>query len=73
MFSKIGREPTPEELAEKIGMSLEKVRKVPEDRQGTGLARNADRRRGGFPPRRLDRGWQLSREKSLIAEAGRDY
>jgi RNA polymerase primary sigma factor len=28
MFSEIGREPTPEELAEKIGMSLEKVRKA---------------------------------------------
>ena len=28
MLSEIGREPTPEELAEKIGMPLEKVRKV---------------------------------------------
>ena len=27
-----------------------------EDRQGTALARNTDRRRGGLPPRRLDRG-----------------
>ena len=27
-----------------------------EDRQGTALARNADRRGGGLPPRRLDRG-----------------
>src|SRR6201997_3523853 len=28
LFSEIGREPTPEELAEKLGMPLEKVRKV---------------------------------------------
>ena len=28
MLHEIGREPTPEELAEKLGMSLEKVRKV---------------------------------------------
>ena len=29
MLNEIGREPTPEELAEKLGMPLEKVRKVP--------------------------------------------
>ncbi len=28
MLNEIGREPTPEELAEKLGMPLEKVRKV---------------------------------------------
>ena len=28
MFSEIGREPTPEELAEKLHMPLEKVRKT---------------------------------------------
>ena len=56
MLHEIGREPTPEELAEKLGMPLEKVRKVLEDRQGADLARNADRRRGGFPPRRFHRG-----------------
>jgi RNA polymerase primary sigma factor len=28
MFAEIGREPTPEELAEKLGMPLEKVRKI---------------------------------------------
>ena len=28
MLSEIGREPTPEELAEKLAMPLEKVRKV---------------------------------------------
>ncbi len=56
MLHEIGREPTPEELAEKLGMPLEKVRKVLEDRQGADLARDADRRRGGFAPRRLHRG-----------------
>ena len=34
MMHEIGREPTPEELAEKLSMPLEKVRKVLEDRQG---------------------------------------
>ena len=28
LLNEIGREPTPEELAEKLGMPLEKVRKV---------------------------------------------
>ena len=56
MLNEIGREPTPEELAEKLRMPLEKVRKSVEDRQGTALARNADRRRGGLAPRRLHRG-----------------
>ena len=44
MLNEIGREPTPEELAKKLGMPLEKVRKALEDRQGTALARNTDRR-----------------------------
>ena len=56
MLNEIGREPTPEELAEKLRMPLEKVRKDSQDRQGAALARNADRRRGGLPPRRLHRG-----------------
>ena len=56
MLNEIGREPTPEELAEKLGMPMEKVCKVLEDRQGATLHRDADRRRGGQPPRRLHRG-----------------
>ena len=56
MLNEIGREPTPEELAEKLGMPLEKVRKVLEDRQGAAVARDPDRRRGGLTPRRFHRG-----------------
>jgi DNA-directed RNA polymerase, sigma subunit (sigma70/sigma32) len=56
MLHEIGREPTPEELAEKLGMPLEKVRKDAQDRQGADLAGDPDRRRGGFPSRRLHRG-----------------
>ena len=56
MLNEIGREPTPEELAEKLGMPLEKVRKVPEDRQGAAVAGDPDRRRGGLAPRRFHRG-----------------
>jgi len=47
MLHEIGREPTPEELAEKLGMPLEKVRKGAEDRQGADAAsrrRSATRR-----------------------------
>ena len=43
ILHKVGREPTPGELAEKLGMLLERMREVPEDRQETSLARNADR------------------------------
>ena len=46
MLHEIGREPTPEELSEKLAMPLEKVRKVLEDRQGADQPRDADRRRG---------------------------
>ena len=56
MLNEIGREPTPEELAEKLGMPLEKVRKVLKDRQGAAVAGDADRRRRGLPPRRFHRG-----------------
>ena len=41
MFNEIGREPTPEELGKKLGMPIEKLRKVLQDRQGTTVARNA--------------------------------
>jgi RNA polymerase primary sigma factor len=40
MLHEIGREPTPEELAEKLAMPLEKGAQGPEDRQGADLARN---------------------------------
>ncbi len=47
MLTEIGREPTPEELAEKLAMPLEKVRKVLKISQATDHAGGADRRRGG--------------------------
>ena len=56
MLHEIGREPTPEELAEKLAMPLEKVRKVLKIAKEPISPRNADRRRGGFAPRRFHRG-----------------
>ena len=48
MLHEIGREPTPEELAEKLAMPLEKVRKVLKIAKEPISPRDADRRRGGF-------------------------
>ena len=48
MLHEIGREPTPEELAEKLAMPLGKGAQGPEDREGADQPRNPDRRRGGF-------------------------
>ena len=56
MLHEIGREPTPEELAEKLAMPLGKGPQGAEDRQGADQPRNPDRRRGGFAPRRFHRG-----------------
>ena len=56
MLHEIGREPTPEELAEKLAMPLEKVRKVLKIAKEPISPRNADRRRGRLPSRRLHRG-----------------
>ena len=48
MLHEIGREPTPEELAEKLGMPLEKVRKVLKIAKEPISLETPDRRRGGF-------------------------
>ena len=56
MLNETGREPTPEELAEELRMPVDKGTHDIEDCQGTGLARNTNRRRGRLPPRRLNRG-----------------
>ena len=56
MLHEIGREPTPEELAEKLQMPLEKVRKVMKIAKEPISPRNPDRRRGGQPAWRLHRG-----------------
>ena len=55
-----GREPTPEELARKLNMPLDKVRKVLKIAKEPISLRDADRRRGGQPPRRLHRGQERS-------------
>ena len=51
-----GREPTPEEMAERLSHAAREGPQGDEDRQGADQPRNADRRRGGFAPRRLHRG-----------------
>ena len=51
-----GREPTPEELAERLSHAARKGPQGDEDRQGTDQPRNPDRRRGRQPSRRLHRG-----------------
>jgi len=56
MLHEIGREPTPEELAEKLGHAAREGPQGAEDRQGADLARDPDRRRRGLAPRRLHRG-----------------
>ena len=61
MLQEMGREAMPEELAERMEMPEDKIRKVLQDRQGTDLDGNADRRRRGFAPRRLRRGRQHRR------------
>ena len=56
MLNEIGREPTPEELAEKLGMPLEKVRKVLKIAKEPLSLETPGRRRGRFTPRRFHRG-----------------
>ena len=56
LVQELGREPTPEEIAERMELPLDKVRKVLKIAQGADLARDADRRGGRLAPRRLHRG-----------------
>ena len=56
MLNEIGREPTPEELAEKLGMPLGEGPQGPEDCKRAAVAGNARRRRGRLPSRRFHRG-----------------
>ena len=66
LVQELGREPTPEEIAEKMELPLDKVRKVLKIAQGADLARDADRRRGRLAPRRLHRG----QERRLAGRRG---
>ena len=56
LVQELGREPTPEEIAEKMELPARQGPQGPEDRQGADLARDPDRRGGGLAPRRLHRG-----------------
>ncbi len=56
MLNEIGREPTPEELAEKLGMPLGEGAQGPQDREGAAVAGDAGRRRGGLASRRFHPG-----------------
>ena len=56
MLQEIGREPTPDELADQDGDARGQDPQDPEDRQGADLDGDADRRRRRFAPRRLHRG-----------------
>ncbi len=56
LVQEIGREPTPEEIAEKMELPLDKVRKVLKIAKEPISPGDADRRGGGQPPGRLHRG-----------------
>ena len=62
LLQELGREPTVEEIAEamskgqEVVVTPEKVREIIKASQQADLPRDADRRGGGLPPRRLHRG-----------------
>ena len=56
MLQEMGREPTPEELGERMEMPGGQGAQGPEDRQRADLHGDADRRRRRFASRRLHRG-----------------
>ena len=58
LVQELGREPTSEEIARRMDIPVVEGPQGPQDRAGADLARDADRRGGGFAPRRLHRGPQ---------------
>ena len=56
LVQELGREPTPEEIADQDGSAGGQGAQGPQDRPGADLPRDAHRRGGGQPPRRLHRG-----------------
>ena len=66
LVQELGREPTPEEIAEKMELPLDKVRKVLKIAKEPISPRDADRRGGGLAPRRLHRG----QERGLALRRG---
>ena len=56
LVQELGREPTSEEIAQRMDIPVVEGPQGPEDRAGADLARDADRRGGGFASWRLHRG-----------------
>ena len=56
LLQDLGREPTPDEIGKVMGIGADKVREIQKVSPGARLARDADRRGGGLPSRRLHRG-----------------
>ena len=56
LVQKLGREPEPEEIAEELRCTVARGARRPAHLAAAGLAREADRRRGGLRARRLRRG-----------------
>ena len=73
LVQELGREPTPEEIAEKMELPLDKVRKVLKIAKEPHLAGDAHRRGGGLAPRRLHRGQErhLAGRRGHLDEPGR--
>ena len=73
LLQELGREPTGEEISQEMGLPVEKVREIHQNCAGAGLARNADRRGGGQPLRRLHRRRQHPRPAGcgLVYDAAR--
>ncbi len=69
LVQEFGREPTPEEIAEKMELPLDKVRKVLKIAKEPISPRDADRRGGGLAPRRLHRG----QERRLARRGGHQH
>ena len=67
LVQELGREPTPEEIAERMELPLDKVRKVLKIAKEPISPRDADRRGGRLAPRRLHRG-----QVDHLAERERD-
>ena len=69
LVQELGREPTPEEIAERMEMPVDKVRGDHQDRPGAGLPRDAHRRGGGLPPGGFHRG-QVDRRRPSSRSSG---
>ena len=56
LVQELGREPTPEEIAERLELPVDKIKSDPQGGAGADLARPSDRRGRRLEPRRLHRG-----------------